>query len=320
MKAKKPSIENLVEAIILKDSGESYSEVIEAYNLLPNQYARFINQDMDSILNNPNTPSRETLSQIASDPNRRLGLFRMDDAFIKRQYDRMNGKIPGESQYLIAEGTLSHPENIKTLVVYALTLNNPKLESTDRKEVIETMKGFIANNLRLYLNTVGLRAVAECPLVKESGHPALEVLKIFDRYYQEKTGDKSLFDLTQKEHIHTWGKDMHAPGVYWTNPSNVEEAAYHILTEANPLLGSSDRKVVLQVIKSFPEKLHNYFLSLDGMAAIMRKGDGPNSSLEIIKAFDRVYQKKTGDVSLFEEPRPEPNHLMISGKIRNKII
>jgi len=317
MKTKKPSIENLVEAVILKDSGEPYSEVIEAYGLSPNQYARFINQDMDCVFDNIDTPHRETLSQIASDPDRRIELFRMDDDFLKRQQDRMTGKIPEESQYLIYEGTLSHPENIKTIVVYTLTSNHPKLESSDRKEVIQTIRGF-TKNLRIYLNTIGLRAVSECPIVRKSGHPALEILKIFDKYYQERTGDASLFDLTQKEHIHNWGRDMHAPGVYWTDSSNVEEAVYHILTEAHPLLGSNKRTVVMQAVKNLPENRHNYFLSLDGMAAIMKRGSGENSPLGVIQAFDRAYQKKMEDVSLFEEPTPKPNHLKVYGK--NRII
>jgi len=136
----------------------------------------------------------------------------------------------------------------------------------------------------------------------KQGSP-LTVLKVFDRVYQRKTGDSSLFDLSQQHHLHKWGDNFRAPCSYWQNSSNVEEAVYHTLTENNPQLASIDREDVIGSIKNLPPNLQDYLSNiglLGLMTASFAKGKR-GSPLVVLEVFDGVYQRKTGDSSLFDK-------------------
>ena len=133
-------------------------------------------------------------------------------------------------------------------------------------------------------------------------HSPLAVLEVFDRVYQRNTGDKSLFDLTQQEHIHKW-RDISAPHSYWKNPANIEEAVYHTLTENHPQLASTNRCEVVEGIMSLPRNLAEYFKSI-GFSGLMTEAFEKGkigSPLAVLEVFDRVYQSNTGDVSLFDK-------------------
>ena len=109
-----------------------------------------------------------------------------------------------------------------------------------------------------------------------------------------------MFDLTQKEHLHK--RFFKAPNSYWQNPANVEEAVYHTLTEDNPKLASGNRKKVIQAIKNLPFNLKDYLRSL-GLGGLMIKAfekEKQDSPLAVLEVFNRVYQRETGDVNLFD--------------------
>jgi hypothetical protein len=198
-------------------------------------------------------------------------------------------------------GTLAHPENIELLVYFAITYHNPGLASTYRKEVVEGIKS-LPYTLKDYFHSIGLTGVMSRTLKKGEIDSPLGLLKVFDRAYQKKTGDVSLFDLSQKEHLHEWGGNITAPHHYWQNPTNVENAVYHILTEHHPRLASENRAQVADGIKNINSLKKDYLRSI-GLGALLshgfRKGE-QCSPLAVLKAFDRAYQKKTGDVSLFD--------------------
>ena len=192
--------------------------------------------------------------------------------------------------------------NVETAVYHTLSENNPQLKSQDRVDVISAIKS-LPINLADYLHGIGLGGLMMNAFPKgEIGSP-LAVLKVFDRAYQQKTGDKSLFDLSEELHLHEWGDKFNAPNSYWAKQINVETAVYHILTENNPQLSSQDRVDVISAIKSLPTNLTDY-LSDIGLVGLMSqafpKGE-TNSPLAVLKVFDRAYQQKTGDNSLFDK-------------------
>jgi len=136
--------------------------------------------------------------------------------------------------------------------------------------------------------------------------------------YQRKTGDVSLFELSQEEHVHKWGDNLHAPKSYWQNQANVEEAVYHTLTENCPELASQNRKKVIEGIKGLPSNLQDYLHSI-GLSGLMmnafEKGK-EDSPLAVLEVFDGMYQRKTGDVSLFDKTQGD----YIEVETRNKIV
>jgi hypothetical protein len=137
----------------------------------------------------------------------------------------------------------------------------------------------------------------------------LAVLEVFDRVYM-RTGDASLFDLSQDEHIHEWGDNFIAPQSYWQDPQKVEVAIYHTLTENMPELASPERKEVIAGIKNMPKALWDYFRSL-GLAGLMVSAFGKGeacSPLAVLKVFDRVYQREKGNPSLFDLNQEEHLH------------
>jgi len=187
-------------------------------------------------------------------------------------------------------------------VYIALTTDNPILKSRNREKVISEIKK-ITSNFQEYLRSLKLSGMFNCTQKKgEKGSP-LAVLKIFDKVYQEKTLEASLFDLTQKGHLHEWGDTFNAPNNYWKNPSNVEKAIYHSLTEENPELASSDRKEVIDAIKKMSGRLqdHLHSIGLYGlMISAFKKGE-QDSPLAVLKIFNKVYQEKTQEASLFDK-------------------
>ena len=83
----------------------------------------------------------------------------------------------------------------------------------------------------------------------------------------------------------------------------MEEAVYHILTEQNPRLLSQNRGEVTEGIKGLPGDLQDYLHSI-GLAGLMtvafEKGE-QSSPLAVLRAFDRAYQRKTGNAGLFDQ-------------------
>jgi hypothetical protein len=304
MKRKKPTLENKVNAILDRDEGIPYSKVLAVYDITPTQFHRAV-QSIHSFIQSTAGTTRQALEKIASDAARKRELFRMGEEFIREQYE---GMLEGR-QGKFCDSTLLHPENVENLVYYALARNNPQLASKDRKEVVEGIKG-ISKDLARYLKSIGLCGLMLYAFEKERINSPLAVLEVFDTVYQQKTGDSSLFDLTQKEHLHEWGDTFYAPHSYWHNPVNVERAVYHILTENNPQLASKDRNKVIEDIKNFPGP-KGYFYKL-GLASVMRQGPEKRKQdlpLAILEIFDRVYQRKTGNPSLFD--KTQENYLEV---------
>jgi len=291
-------LEDRISAILDRDDGMNYTTVLARYHLTPNQFNYAVTRKLDEFIDFSVKETKETLEAIEGDVNRQRELFDMGEAFIKAQYDRVMAGTQGCFYY----GSLAHPENINSLVYYALKYHNPQLASSNRKEVIEGIKG-LPSNLGDYLYSIGLDGLMQNAFEKGKKNSPLAVLEVFDGVYQRKTGDVSLFDLSQDEHVHKWGDNFSAPQSYWQNQANVKEAVYHTLTENCPELASQNRKEVIEGIKGLPIKLKDYFSSLK-LSGLMQMGLGEekkDSPLAVLEVFDQVYQEKTGNPSLFDK-------------------
>jgi hypothetical protein len=86
MSSQKPSLETYASAILDRDRGLSYSEVLEKYKLVPNQFARAVNIKLNDLIQISSDEDKQTLEQIASDKDRKAELFRMGEEFIQKQY------------------------------------------------------------------------------------------------------------------------------------------------------------------------------------------------------------------------------------------
>lgn len=305
MTRRKHPPQQFIEAIIARDRGMSYEDVLTTFEITPNQLYRAVTRDLEDLIRYAEGSERRPLEQISADSERKRELFNMGEAFVCAQYDRIQGKIPGEKQRRIYNGTYTHPFNVETLVYYALTQDNPPLSSHDRIVVVGTIQG-LPTNLKKYFHQLGLGSLMVSAFEKGQRGSPLAVLEVFDRVYQRITGDASLFDLTQEQHLHRWGDTFRAPQGYWRDQANVEEAVYHTLIEAQPELVSSDRVTIVGTIQGLPTNLQKYFHQL-GLAGLMvsafEKGQ-QDSPLTVLEVFDRVYQAKTGDVSLFDQSKP----------------
>jgi len=296
MARRKPNLEDFVDAIIARDEGMSYPGVLDAFGITPNRFYRAGKRDISDYIGHTSGDTKRQLIDITNNISRTRELFNMGEQFIRKQYDNlMSGHL---SRF--CDGTSIHPRNIESLVYYALIFHNPRLASTDRTGVIECVKN-LPTNLNRYLYSIGLGGLMVA-FEKENKNSPFAVLEIFDNAYQRKTGDKSLFDLNQKNHLHIWGDNFKAPRSYWQNPINVEGAIYHILTENNPKLASIERAEVIEGVKNLPTNLTRYLHSI-GLGGLMINASGKenkNSPLAVLEIFDKVYQRKTGDKSLFD--------------------
>ena len=301
MVKRKPTIEDYVNAILDRDRDAPYPKVISDYEITPHRFYRKVMFEIEDCVIASSGETKKTLEAISSDQNRRRELFRMGEEFIKEQY----GRLMAGKQAKAYDGTYCHPENVEFFVYHALASNNPLLKSENREEVITGIQN-LPTNLFDYLHSIGLGGLMTNALGKGKQGSPLAVLQVFDSTYQRKTGDKSLFDLEQKTHLHEWGDNFMAPQSYWQNPINVENAVYHVLTENNPLLTFLKREEVITGIQNLPTNLQGYLHSI-GLWGLMKSAFEKgklDSPLAVLQVFDSAYQRKTGDKSLFETTQP----------------
>jgi hypothetical protein len=299
--ARRRNVEGCVNAILERENGVEYTRALDRNDITPLQFFSAVKPGLKKIIKLTSGRTRKTLEEIAADEERKRELFRMEPEFLAEQYDAV---MAGE-QARLYNGTLLHPDNIEELVYYALAKNRPSLASRKRANVVAGIKR-LPHNLELYFQDIGLGGVMQqMPRVFGEGRFTSPhfVLEIFDRAYQRKRKDKSLFDLKQKHHLHRWGDNIIAPHKYWQDPINVEGAIYHVLAEKRHSLASKNRKKVIEGIKGMPACLRDYFISL-GLGGLMEaafKGGEKGSPLAVLKAFDRAYMRNTGDrKSLFD--------------------
>ena len=295
---------DLRDAIIKRASGRlSFLETIEEYSITPGMLAQAFTMNRKRVLRSAPPRQRPLLEQIVTDEEKRPGFFRMDYGFLEEQYLRVSGGKRKKPQEQFVKGTFFNPENVEDIVYIALKLDNPQLESGSRRDAVNTLKN-LPKGLKKYLVGLGLGGLMNNAFEGAKKGSPLAVIEAFDRAYQRIRNDLySLFELSRPLHLHKWGEQFKAPQSYWDNPKNVAETVYHMMTQHTPqkkvmsLLNSKTRKEVVQGISKLPKALDEYFVYGE-LSRITGKG---NTVLQLLEAFDRGYQKVTGDKhSLFE--------------------
>jgi len=296
----KRKLANCIAAVIRRDNGMSYEGVLQIYHLNPYEFHGAV-RDIDLLMGCADAIQRVSLEAIVSNPSRKQELFRMSKWYLEEQYDKISGKIAGETQTCFYPGTLMHPSNVQVIVYYILCSNNPSLASDERAEVVEASMT-LPHNLNRYFKEIGLSGVMYNGHGEGKRNSPLAVLEFFDLAYQEETSDSSLFDLSEPIHLHRWGDHCRAPRYYWEDYENVCETVYHILTETYPVLDSCDRQSVVECINNLPSPLSEHFRSI-GLCGLMVRAfekKRKNSPLAVLEVFDICYIRKTGDESLFD--------------------
>jgi hypothetical protein len=283
-------------AIISVDSGTlSYQQALSTYDISPNSFHSGLYRGLGALIKATEGDVKTTLEEIAANEERKKGLFNMGDEFVRAQYDAVRA---GEQKRL-CKGIPNHPDNVDYLMYYAIALDlglEGQEKTRDyRKRVVEGIKHL--PSLIRYLTQLKLGGV----VMNTFDDKPLAVLESFDRTYQRKTGDKSLFDLKQDYHLHPWGDNFNAPEGYWNKATNVEDAIYHELTEYFPGLASRDRGIIEQVFENLPLKLRAFLSDKDGLHGLMStkfKGSAKTTSIAIKKAFNNAYMRIRNQPSL----------------------
>ena len=300
---------NTINAIVARDGGLPYTEVLERYGILPIQFYKAVHRAVikpRSFGLPVDKDTQQILEEIRSSTDRQSELFRMEEELIQNEYDKTFGRVVEKPQKKVPPGTMMHPQNRVFLVYHAINSSNPELksaiENNDRMEVIYLIRK-MPKHLTNYFYNLALGA-----LMNNTSY----ILELFDTGYQQKTGDVSLFNLSHRLHLHKWHENFNAPRHYWKNPSNVEEAVYHTLTENHPELLSNERREIIREILLFPDSLYSHFQAL-GLAGLMGSGLN-NSSRAILEVFDKVYQRERNEHSLFD--RKQEHHIEFDGNNR----
>ena len=330
------SIENRIDAILARDRGMPYSDTLSTFGLTPRQFSESLNFRIDYLISNAEGTTNQTLQSIKQDSVRRANLLEMEEVFVRAQYRAMmRNRFDGKGSKL-PHGILIHPRNRENLAYHAIAFHNPgiysytnsaaeafeplnfKMLQASRRLIVGTLnnlkafekEGTIQGNhtgLKNYLTIIGLDGLFQKPEDDGGGCSPHNVFGLFDNAYRRKTGDASLFDLTQKEHLHRWSDVFNARLNYWQNPENVDEAVYHLLTEGNPLLASRERKTVVNAMHHFPTSVQKYFKTL-GLGPVMGGAfETHESTTGIFNVFNKIYMRITADKSLFDAS--EPYHL-----------
>lgn len=293
-------LENLINAIIERDSGTPYLEALDKYFVSPQSFYFAVTAQLNELVRFSQGRKKRVLAEIAKDEERRRELFRIDEEVLRKQYK----KIKQREQTAFFTGTYLHPKNMEAIVYYALVLHNPELGTSKRENVLKAVRG-LKRNLQEYFIVIGLSGLMN-HLGKGKKDSPLEILKIFDRAYQERTSQPSLFDLKQEYHLHRWGPRFVYKGKYNSKVTDgIEEAIYHTLTEAVPSLASKNRSEVVEAIKNLPLGLAKYFFSL-GLRGIMKRGfkkGEVNSPRAVLNVYKSAYMRGTGDISLFDKSK-----------------
>ncbi len=301
---RKKVLEERIDIILMREAGIPYSKVLEVADLTPQRYfsavtrlERFIESSQDYLADNFGKRG-ELVLEIFQSKERKERLFRMEEQCLREQYD----DILAGRQRAFVDGTFKDRENVRVLVYHALTRHIPALASSERSEVITAIQD-MPTDVRDYLHEIGLHGLMMNGFERGRIDSPLAVFEEFDVMYKRRTGDAGLFDLTQKEHIHPWNLGIKAPNRYWKDcRENVQTAIYHVLTEQDGRLASSDRETVIKAIYEMRSDLYDYLheMGFGGLMMNAFNGSRKDSVEEVFREFDKASMKATGNASLFD--------------------
>ena len=322
----------LISAIVLRYHGIEYERALDGRGahlpVSPTQFSLGVTRSLDGLIEYASGRDREILEEVRDDPVTYKELFRMSPDLLQRQHVA----VMGGEQRRFYMGSYEHPDNVDWLSYCALISQDSNLESHSRTTVVKALKS-LSTNLITYFGKLKLTGMMNHAFGKGGKTSPVQVLHAFDRAYMKATGDsRSLFDLSVGEeqggHLHDWDY-MHN---YWNDDSNTERAVSHILTENLPTLLSNNREDILETLSGLSD-LYNKFSDWGLISGIQQsnyyKREG-SYVMGILKAFDKVYQTRTKDGSLFDQKQPTslseepfrktgPNSKYISPIVINRI-
>ncbi len=297
--------EKCVSAIRERMKELPYQHSLDCNNVSYSEYFWFLYKKLNSDIaeNTGDWKTAQTLNEIieSRDNYKKTGeeglfnnLLEMDKPFLIERYNSLMGKNHVQKKKFV-DGTYFNKNNVEFIVYYALTSANPNLASHNRQEIINGINA-LPRNLSGYFRDLKLQGLACNYLQNELKGSPLGILQIFDKYYQKKTGDKSLFDLNEKTHLHPWGDKFQAPQRYMCGELG-EQAILHSVKEQYSGLNSNSREEVIKTIKGMKKNLKEIIQDIRIKTGAKKMQD---SRIQLLRLIDKNYQTRTGDKSLFD--------------------
>jgi hypothetical protein len=264
----------------------------------------------------------EILELILSDDVSFNEMFNMGERFIREQYENIFSAENEQSQFY--SGTLQHRQNLRETVYYGIIRNYRQIDTFVRQsqrsldpDIKDYCRKIVINSIILmceehtdlqnYFKRIHFGGIMsqQFPDENDQNRIIMEIMTVFDEMYVQKTGDKSLFDLSENMHLHYWTPFV-APMNYWSDESNIENAIYHSVTELYVNTGHEDRQVAMQAFLDLSRGWKDSKIKEMGLDGLFNTRNEIRFTVtEFFNYFDKRYISLTGNKGLFDKTQNE---------------
>jgi hypothetical protein len=216
----------LIDAIILRSHGETFSEVKSKTGVSESEFYWNAVHSLPYFARIATAHQKRSLERLIASPSDREQLFEMEHAFLDEQYATL------QSGGRLVNGTENNLHNCQYLAFIAVASNLPRVSKlgeitkANRRLLIGDIVGNtkvkgISGNVGKFAKEIHLGSLKYRPL-KKGDSDQHDLLKLMDGGYQLVTEDASLFDASQSYHLPAFGKVRARLGT-WTNPDTSGE-------------------------------------------------------------------------------------------------
>ncbi len=298
------SLEQKMEAIYWRSQGDSFSDVLEGYEITAPQFfnaVKDVEREDDTVLRSASPDIVDDVKEVLDDEEKRTELFNMGRDFLKERY----GAVLCGDEGRLPSGVYLHAENAYWLVDIALcTIDG--FEEADRKGKIDLIREHIigcnGGSQRFFYNGK-LTGLLGSGLFRKKSSP-IAALELWDEEYCRREEEVSIFDLEQDTHIRFW--DVRENGM-WNGPKGEENAYTALNYTLNQIEGfkKADRagkiKLIREHVIGYEDGSQKYFID-NGLAGLLDNGlfDKSSSPVAALKFWDKEYSRKNKEVSIFD--------------------
>ena len=304
------SLEQKMEAIYWRSQGDSFSDVLEGYEITANQFfgaVRYVEREDDGVLRSTGPEIVDDIKEVLDDEDKMAELFNMGRDFLKERYDAVQrgdeGKLP--------KGVYLHKENAYWLIDIVLS-RIEGFKEADRAGKVDLIRKHVVNyggGPQKYFHDNKLNGLlATSGIFKKEGSP-IAVLEFWDEEYCNRSDEVSIFDLEQDTCIRFW--EIRERGLW--NGSNGKENAYTALNYTlNQIEGfkEADRAGKIKLIRghvvNYNGGAQKYFKD-NGLTGLLVEGQfrKSNSPIAALEFWNEEYGRREEEVSLFDLEQKE---------------
>lgn len=306
-------VNQIIEIILDKQNGISFQKLFTKYDLNSYSFSYLVHYRIDDCINYINNQryrknlslfkmiQRQLKQKKESEYFVDMPIFDIEESLLKTNFEKtlhMNRSYSFRGMY-------SSFRNLYLICYIALCREHKQLCVKKRKKVIDyLLSDSFPSDIYDHFRNIGLTGLMKCIKLPDMKNTEM-VLHFFDKGYQLKTEDTSLFNEKEETHLHLWDVCKKLPDKFWQEASNQKSAIKHILTESEFPVKSKNRNRYCKFILSIPHNKIRMFLKsfhIGGLLKYLTK-QRENVYLFLIKQIDALYQEQTGQVSLFDQSR-----------------